>query len=116
MDFICGLPIYVLWLLLAGWILRAGWRVFRFREVNYRIPTPLGHRMVTLRGGAVRFIGLSQMVVGGLFVGALIGALLNSLPLNRAFGIAFCATIPAYGLIVIRVARITEKTIRDVWR
>ncbi len=116
MNVICSLPFYVLWLVVAFYALRGGWKAYQWQEVIYRWPTPMGRMVVTMQGRAVAIIGMLQAIIGALLLLALVAAILNFSTLNAIFGALVCVGLPIYALTVRILMRRLTVISRHAWR
>ncbi|MFW5691480.1 MAG: hypothetical protein ACOCXZ_03160 [Chloroflexota bacterium] len=116
LSWICGLPFILLWGFVVAYIVRGGALAWGRRSITYRIPTPTGTTVVTLRGPVVMVIGAAQIIVGLLLALSLLGALVNLPDLNAAAGAAFCLSLPAYVLLARLLSRRAEVRSRHVMR
>lgn len=113
---ICGIPFLLFWFGLGGIIIRNGARAIQDRKIIYRVPHPTGTLVATMKGDAVRVLGVCQIIVGGLLILSLVGVVINSEIVNAVFGIAFVISLPVYYGIIRLSARWLDVVIRNVLR
>ncbi|GAB4326627.1 MAG: hypothetical protein Kow00117_13900 [Phototrophicales bacterium] len=117
MEVICGLPFYVLWFIVSGYIIQRGWMAISQRYIEYRLYFPATKVRYQLTGRAVILIGVMQVGIGVLLLVSVILSLFDQFQVLQGVIVGMmCLALPAYYGVVRLVMRIVEVQFTEVFR